>query len=199
MGVAISHTRIARTLAAAAMAVPVLAGAAQGGCSSPDAPRYPPSPVDCVAVLGAPPASPQMLRGRFPEGVPYSGLDRSKLIGQLTDDELSRFCDYLNCVEVNGYSRALYEGGRSGFEEEGLPLAVQWMATVVPFVSRDPAFWGHEAGDTERGSCMDLNRKYFASCAVGATEDCMRENACVPFGLVEYRPSCPAALTCSSL
>ena len=70
------------------------------------------------------------------------------------------------------------------------------MDTTVP---NAPVDRGHEAGDYDRRTCIDLERQYFANCPVGPSEDCTRENATVPFGLVEYRPSCSVFLTCRSI
>jgi len=68
--------------------------------------------VDCVAVLGSPPPSAQTPLA----GLPYSGVPRDKLIGELTDDELGRLCDFDQCLFENGYrhaNRALSYGDRT--------------------------------------------------------------------------------------
>jgi hypothetical protein len=54
--------------------------------------------IDCVAVVGAPVSELTPL-----SAVPYSGVPRDKLISELTDDELLRLSDFLQCITGNGY------------------------------------------------------------------------------------------------
>jgi len=136
--------------------------------------------IDCVAVLGAPPAS-----ARTPlAGTPYSGVPRDKLISELSDQELAQLCDFDACLRYDGYSRKCYTGGPS-FQLEAPPVVSDAMLTCEPTA----AGVVQDSWDN-RENCMSTYRNYFATCHVGSWEDCLREASSDPLAAATWGPDC---------
>ena len=177
-----------------AIAAATLAGACGG--SKPPAPVSFSVPdvtwLDCVAVLGGPnrwsPSSPWQL-----DKVPYSGADRTKTIGGLSDGELAKLADFDICMTMNAYDVEFCtdrycppEGADppvGPFKLETLPFLAGLMATyyVVPL---------GEAPYPSRWDKMSLLRNAFGACHVAAWEDCTRESGPVFPDLRGYGPDC---------
>jgi len=154
--------------------------AACSGSGSPVEPQT--RSIDCVAVLGIPPPSSQLLLA----GVPYSGVQRGKLIGKLTDSELGRLCDANVCLATNGYQRKCYDFRTPEFRLETVAILAEALYTCYPTMDDVPTpdDWG------SRENCMALFRRYFSTCYVATVEDCSREGAATPFGAWTWRPHC---------
>jgi hypothetical protein len=134
--------------------------------------------IDCVAVLGAPnvgsPTVPLPL-----EGVPYSGAPRDKLIGDLTDDELGRLCDFDACLGMNGYRHDFCTDRYCPTEVPGDPPVGPFHLETLPFLADEMyTFYATSYGESPIPSREDdiaEYRNYFAACHVAAWEDCSRE------------------------
>lgn len=165
---------------------------AMAGCgpppSDPPVTRATPS-VDCVAVLGAIPAT---IAQTPLAGIPYSGVAREKLIADLGDQELGHLCDFDVCMRVDGYLRNCFSHPDDPrFQLETLPLVARAMATCYP--NPNPSDGRDDVAGT-RDECMSIYRNYFAKCHVGPWEDCIRESASAPIGHDRF-PSCEITIT----
>lgn len=143
----------------------------------------PPTPVDCVAVLGA--LNGTMVQTPLAE-VPRSGLNRDKTIAELDDTELRHLCDFDVCLRVNGYLRKCYP-----YPSYPPPLSAGigyscFPNTDLPRDNDAEVAWG------TRQDCVDIYRNYFGRCHVGVWEDCAREGA-VRVLASSYHPSCDQA------
>lgn len=167
------------------LAVGVMALILIGACASrveEDEERTGTWAIDCVAVVGAPPAT-----AFIPlDAVSVSGLPRDKYIGELNDAELGRLCDWGQCVGNNGYRYYLEQ---SRVEAPVIMSEIVWTArrTPKPFFpgsSRDTAW-------DSREDCAQLYRREYGACHVGPFEDCIREKAVRPLAYYQV-PSCIA-------
>ena len=138
--------------------------------------------IDCVAVLGVAGASALMPV----EAMPYSGAPRDKRIGELTDDELGKLCDFDTCSGQNGYRHDfctdLSCGSMVGpFRLETVPLLASAMQTWYASSSHNPS----------REQAVQLYRQYFGACHVAQWEDCTREESVDPLGGISVEaPDC---------
>lgn len=137
--------------------------------------------VDCVRVLGAPPPS-----ARMPlDGVPFSGVDRTKRIADLSDQELAALCDFDVCTRTNGYGRTCAENGQAGFELQTAEVIADAVQTCVPAAPSQK-----QTSYESRASCIEIYRQYYRACHVGSWEDCLREIASDPLGASAWGPDC---------
>lgn len=162
-------------------AIAALAFILFGACGSSQEPRATWA-VDCVAVLGAPPAVATM----NPSAMPFSGVRREETVAALSDAELGSFCDFLQCLSGNGYN---YVCEQSRLEAPSL------VEEAVTSCRRTPSgYFNNRGGDLKpdsRESCVDLLRRYSGRCRVGLVEDCNRERSVWPIAYFSA-PSCRA-------
>jgi hypothetical protein len=133
--------------------------------------------VDCVAVLGALPASADTALA----DVPFSGVAREKLLGALTDEEAAQLCNFEACMTTNGYRRKCYNStygvGSGTYQVNSVAIVAPVMETCFPVANVQP-----QDSSNSMEECTDLYRTYFATCHVGRWEDCLRESVRTPFG-----------------
>jgi hypothetical protein len=161
--------------------LPALAVVGTTSCGTPKAAGPDLSVVDCVGVLGGlPPFAEEPLTT-----VPYSGVDRSKLLGELSDDEATRLCNFVACTTANGYGRNCYSSNS--------PFPLFELNTVPILASGVQSCWPSQGGVSQYvaasvGDCIETYQTYFSTCHVGPWEDCVRELAWEPFGGAEAIP-----------
>ena len=153
--------------------------AACGGSDSPY--RSGTWAIDCVAVVGMPVSELTPL-----SAVPYSGVPREKLIKNLTDEEIGRLSDFMQCLSGGGYHAVCVEA--RGNRVEGPEVLTDYLGTCfrTPF-----PYLGHGGGSETREEVSRFLREYYGACGVGITEDCSREMVVGEFP-VANTPSCTA-------
>jgi hypothetical protein len=107
------------------------------------------------------------------ESVPLSRLPRQKLLSELTDDEMGRFCDYLNCLTLNGYGHSAFFDGAK-LHPRSPPILGGGFSVYLSMP--------YDKGGNEptRADCAQLNRQTWGACHVGVWEDWVREAQWVP-------------------
>jgi hypothetical protein len=146
--------------------------------------------VDCVAVLGTPTISAQIPLS----AVPYSGVPRDGLIGDLSDEQLGAFCDFIICL-AGGYRANCCTESYCPPTVPGAPPSGQFRAESPPLIAASmttcfEASYG-DANWPSREDCVSEYRSSFGECHVGLWEDCSREVAAAPLGLaVGNGPDC---------
>jgi hypothetical protein len=148
-----------------------LAGCTSGGGAAQAPPLAQPTRVDCVAVLGGMRPNPEVPLA----SVPLSGVPQDKLIADLTDDEMNRFCDYLTCITQNGYGHGSVETGPKFHPRS--PAVLTGGISVYPY-----AYDAGEdlLGQQTRAECADFTRRTWGSCHAGVWEEWVREAQWVP-------------------
>lgn len=122
------------------------------------------------------------------EAVPYSGAPRDRLIGELTDHDLGKLCDFDVCVTENGYrhdfctDRWCAPYVPAGFHLETVPLLADALYTYYTMTA-------DTAGSPSREECVRLYRNTFGACHVGQWEDCTRQISVLPLA-GRSTPSC---------
>ncbi|MCL2726290.1 MAG: hypothetical protein FWD69_17855 [Polyangiaceae bacterium] len=137
--------------------------------------------IDCVAVVGMPVSALTPL-----SAVPYSGVPREKLIKELTDEEIGRFSDFVQCLGGNGYHFVCVKARDN--RVEGPEVLTDYLGTCfrTPF-----PYLGPGGGTETREEVVRFFREYYGSCGVGIYEDCNREAAVGEFPVADT-PSCTA-------
>jgi hypothetical protein len=174
-----------RSLVRTAIAAAVTACAA-GGTDAGDAGRTGTSPIDCVAVLGAPPPSSHV---SYTE-LAYSGVPRDKRISELSTEEIGKLCDLDVCLTGNGYARVCLS------IEKGAQIETRVMGTFMVECAPTADFGLNATESTwsSRSGCISAYQENFGGCHVGAWEDCLRESRSEPLGVVGGGPDCAIVL-----
>jgi hypothetical protein len=145
--------------------------------------------VDCVAVLGAPRPS-----GQIPlAAVPYSGLPRDEVLGQLTDEQLGQLADFEVCLEINGYRHDCCSDTYCPPTAPDPPIGSFVLRTVPLIANAVYTCYPDSPGDASapsREAQVTFYRNNYGNCHVGLYEDCDRERASDPLGLAGWGPDC---------
>jgi len=173
-----------------AMHLLLATGMCVAACGNGDAPRVNGTwAIDCVAVVGAPVSELTPL-----SAVPYSGVPRDKLISELTDDELLRLSDFLQCITGNGYHYVCDHAKSSGRLDSVMRVESPMVLTnYVTSCARTPDnYMGGNNAPEVREEMPRFYRTYYGSCLVGIYEDCNREVGILSITGSNHTPSCDA-------
>ena len=155
-----------------------------GGGLAP--PLAEPTHVDCVAVLGVNRPYPEVPL----ESIPLSGVPPDKLIRDLTDDEMNRFCDYLTCISQNGYGHGFVQSGPYFHPRSPAVLSGGFTAYPTGYAAGEVPY-----GEQTRAECADFERRTWGACHAGVWEEWVREAQWVPTQALQWVMQGPAYRT----